>query len=42
VLDPLSQRRLEELIDRWIMDPSSFLGPDGAPRTLMQQETSRY
>ena len=42
VLDPLSQRRLEELIDRWIMDPSSFLGPDGAPRMLMQQETSRY
>ena len=42
VLDPLSQRRLEELIDRWIMDPSSFIGPDGDPRTLFEQERSRY
>ncbi|MCP9784825.1 MULTISPECIES: DUF6761 family protein [Synechococcales] len=40
VLDHHSQRRLEELIDRWIQDPSSFLGPDGQPRLLM--ETSRY
>lgn len=29
VLQPLDQRRLEDLIDRWIMDPSSFIGPDG-------------
>ena len=36
VLDPISQRRLEELIDRWIMDPSSFVGPDGDPRTLYE------
>jgi len=36
VLDPLSQRRLEELIDRWIMDPSSFVGPDGDPRILYE------
>ncbi|MFZ9228466.1 MAG: DUF6761 family protein [Prochlorococcaceae cyanobacterium] len=36
VLDPLSQRRLEELIDRWILDPSSFVGPDGDPRTLFE------
>jgi len=42
VLDPLSQRRLEELIDRWIMDPSSFIGPDGDPRTLFEQERGRY
>ena len=28
-LDPRSQHRLEQLIDRWIMDPSSFIGPDG-------------
>jgi len=41
VLDPLSQRRLEELIDRWIMDPSSFIGPDGDPRTLFERETGR-
>ena len=42
VLDPLSQRRLEELVDRWIMDPSSFIGPDGDPRTLFERETGRY
>jgi len=41
-LDPLNQRRLEELIDRWILDPSSFLGPDGDPRTLYERETGRY
>lgn len=41
VLDPLSQRRLEELVDRWIMDPSSFLGPNGDPRTLFERETER-
>jgi len=38
VLDPLSQRRLEELIDRWILDPTGFLGPDGQPRTLVERE----
>ena len=42
VLDPLSQRRLEELVDRWIMDPSSFIGPDGDPRTLFQRESERF
>jgi hypothetical protein len=36
VLDPQSQRRLEELIDRWILDPSGFVGPDGDPRTLFE------
>jgi hypothetical protein len=36
VLDPLSQRRLEELIDRWILDPSSFIGPDGNLSTLFE------
>ncbi len=40
VLDHLSQRRLEELIERWILDPSSFVGPDGDPRTLY--ESSRH
>ena len=44
VLDPVSQRRLEELIDRWILDPSSFVGPDGDPRSLYETgfETGRY
>ena len=36
LLDPLSQRRLEELIDRWIMDPSSFVGPGGDVSTLFE------
>jgi hypothetical protein len=36
VLDPINQRRLEELIDRWILDPSSFIGADGDPRSLYE------
>jgi hypothetical protein len=40
VLDPLAQRRLEELIDRWILDPSSFVGADGDPRVLYEQSRS--
>ena len=38
VLDHHSQRRLEELIDRWILDPSGFFGPDGQPQALLEQE----
>ena len=38
VLDPIAQRRLEELTDRWIRDPSSFVGPDGDPRSLYESE----
>lgn len=37
-LDPLSQRRFEELVDRWIHDPSSFVGPDGDPSRLYEIE----
>jgi hypothetical protein len=37
-LDSLTQRRFEELVDRWINDPSSFLGPDGDPRRLFEIE----
>jgi len=33
-LEPRQQHRLEQLIDRWIMDPSSFIGPDGDVSTL--------
>ena len=36
VLDPLAQRRLEEVVDRWILDPSSFIGADGDPRSLYE------
>ncbi|MCP9774277.1 DUF6761 family protein [Cyanobium sp. WAJ14-Wanaka] len=36
ILDPLQQRRLEEIMDRWIRDPSSFVGPNGDPSTLYE------
>jgi hypothetical protein len=36
ILDHSSERKLEDLIDRWIRDPSSFIGPDGDPRTLYE------
>jgi hypothetical protein len=42
VLDPLSQRRLEELVERWIHDPSSFIGADGDPRSLYEQPGGRH
>jgi hypothetical protein len=29
---------LEELIDRWIQDPSGFSGPDGQTFTLLERE----
>ena len=28
-LESREQEKLEKLIDRWILDPSSFIGPDG-------------
>jgi len=37
-LDHHSQNRLEELIDRWIQDPSSVVGPDGDPSRLYESE----
>ena len=36
-LDPRDQEKLEALIDRWIMDPSSFIGPDGDINNLFFQ-----
>ena len=32
------QEKLEALIDRWIMDPSSFVGPDGDINNLFFQK----
>ena len=32
------QEKLEALIDRWIMDPSSFIGPDGDMNNLFFQK----
>ncbi len=34
------QERLETLINRWILDPSSFIGPDGdLSKLFFQKET---
>ena len=33
-LDPRELSKLETLIERWILDPSSFIGPDGDVRAL--------
>ena len=41
-LDPRQQHRLEQLIDRWILDPSSFIGPDGDTRTLFMRQPQGY
>ncbi|MEB3176147.1 MAG: DUF6761 family protein [Synechococcus sp.] len=40
-LDPMSQRRFEEVTERWLLDPSSFFGPDGDPRPLFESERER-
>ena len=41
-LDIREQHRLEQLIDRWILDPSSFIGPDGDVSTLYVQQPNGY
>ena len=41
-LDRLQQHRLEQLIDRWILDPSSFIGPDGDVSTLYMRRPQGY
>ena len=42
VLDSRQQHRLEQLIERWIMDPSSFIGPDGDVSTLYMRHPQGY
>ena len=37
-LEKRDQEKLEKLIERWILDPSSFIGPDGDIRTLFYQK----
>ena len=37
VLDSRELLKLETLIDRWILDPSSFIGPNGDMGTLFRQ-----
>ena len=34
------QENLEKVIERWILDPSSFIGPDGDIRNLFFQKES--
>ena len=41
-IDPRQQDRLEYLIDRWILDPSSFIGPDGDVSTLYSRQPQTY
>ena len=41
-LDIREQNRLEQLIDRWILDPSSFIGPDGDVSMLYVQHPHGY
>lgn len=41
-LEPREQARLETLIDRWILDPSSFIGPDGDISTLFQKKGNGF
>ncbi len=37
-LDRIEQLKLEKLIERWILDPSSFIGPDGDISTLFHKK----
>ena len=37
-LDPREHAKLERLVERWIMDPSSFIGPDGDINTLLYKK----
>ena len=41
-LDPPVLHRLEQLIDRWILDPSSFIGPDGDVSTLYMRRPEAF
>ncbi len=40
LLPPRDQEKLEKLIDRWILDPSSFIGPDGDLTSLFHQKNN--
>ena len=41
-LETREMARLESLVERWIMDPSSFIGPDGDVSTLYMQHPHGY
>ncbi len=40
-LDQRDQEKLEKLVDRWILDPSSFIGPDGDLSNLFYRKEAR-
>ncbi len=40
-LDRKDQEKLEKLIERWILDPSSFVGPDGEISSLFYKKEIR-
>lgn len=37
-LERREQEKLEKLIERWILDPSSFIGPDGDINNLFYRK----
>ena len=41
-LDQRQLHKLEQLVDRWIMDPSSFIGPNGDMSTLYMHHKQGY
>ncbi len=41
-LERKEQEKLEKLIERWILDPSSFIGPDGDINTLFYKKEIGY
>ncbi len=38
ILPPKDQDKLEKLMERWLLDPSSFLGPDGDMNNLFYKK----
>ncbi len=41
-LEIRDQARLEELVERWILDPSSFIGPDGDVGALYRKKEAGW
>ncbi|HGY5534158.1 MAG: DUF6761 family protein [Prochlorococcus sp.] len=41
-LDTREQARFEALVERWILDPSSFIGPDGDLSTLYRNKEAGW
>ncbi len=41
-LERKEMEKLERIIDRWILDPSSFIGPDGDINNLYYKKEHRF